>query len=87
MRVTVELFGIPRHRAGISQTVAVGSNLGDVFWDLAQRFPALGEACISGRRLKAGFTANLGGEQFVTDPSTHLREGDSVLLLSIDAGG
>jgi molybdopterin converting factor small subunit len=87
MRVTVELFGIPRLRAGVSQTVADGSTLGDVFWDLSQRFPALGEACISGRRLKAGFTANLRGEKFVTDPSISLREGDSILLLSMDAGG
>ncbi len=87
MRVTVELFGIPRLRAGVSETVAEGSTLGDVLWELSQRFPALGEACISGRCLKAGFTANLRGEQFVTEPSTHLHEGDSILLLSIDAGG
>jgi molybdopterin converting factor small subunit len=87
MRVTVELFGIPRLRAGVSHTEAEGSNLGDIFWELAQRFPALGEACFSGRRLKAGFTANLSGEQFVTDPATDLKEGDSILLLSIDAGG
>ena len=87
MRVMVELFGIPRLRAGVAQTEADGSNLGDVFWDLAQRFPALGEACISGRQLKAGFTANLSGKQFVTDPSTELKEGDAILLLSMDAGG
>ena len=87
MRVTVELFGIPRLRAGVAQTEANGSTLGEVFWDLAQRFPALGEACFSGRRLKDGFTANLRGEQFVTDPNTGLQEGDSVLLLSMDAGG
>ncbi len=87
MRVTVELFGIARLRAGVSQTEANGSNLGDVFWDLAQRFPALADDCISGRHLKAGFTANLRGEQFVTDPGTKLQEGDSILLLSMDAGG
>lgn len=87
MRVTVELFGIARLRAGVSQTEAHGSNLGDVFSDLAQRFPALADDCISDRRLKAGFTANLRGEQFVTDPDTKLQEGDSILLLSMDAGG
>ena len=87
MNVTVELFGIPRLRAGVSQTEAVGTTLGEVFCDLAQRFPELGEACISGRQLKAGFTANLCGEQFVTDPATSLKDGDSILLLSLDAGG
>jgi len=87
MQVTVELFGIPRARAGVSQTVANGSTLGDGFQDLANRFPALGEACIQGRFLQAGYTANLRGEQFVTDPAIYLKEGDSILLLSLDAGG
>ncbi len=87
MRVTVELFGIPRARAGVSQTLANGSTLGEVFLDLAQRFPALGEACIQGGSLKAGYTANLRGEKFVTDPTTKLNDGDTILLLSIDAGG
>ena len=87
MQVTVELFGVPRLRAGVSEATVEGSTLGDVLWRLSQRFPALGETCIDGRRLKAGFTANLSGEQFVTDPDIHLREGDSILLLSVDAGG
>ena len=87
MQVTVELFGIPRARAGVSCTVANGSTLGDVFLDLSRRFPALGDACIQGRSLKAGYTANLRGEQFVTDPAIQLKEGDSILLLSMDAGG
>ncbi len=87
MRVTVEFFGIPRARAGVSQTLVNGSTLGEVFLDLTQRFPALGEECIQGRFLKAGYTANLQGEKFVTDPATMLNEGDSILFLSIDAGG
>lgn len=87
MQVKVELFGIPRARAGVSQTVAVGSTLGDVFLDLARRFPTLGEACIEGRTLKAGYMANLRGERFVRDPATELNDDDAVLLLSLDAGG
>ena len=87
MQVTIELFGIPRARAGVSQTLADGSTLGEVFLDLAQRFPALEDECIQGGFLKLGYTANLRGEKFVTDPTTQLKEGDSILLLSIDAGG
>ncbi len=87
MQVTVELFGIPRARAGACQILAHGLTLGDVFLDLKKRFPALGEACIDGRSLKAGYIANLRGEQFVTDPSTELHDGDAILLLSLDAGG
>ena len=87
MQVTVELFGIPRARAGVARTVAYGSTLGDVFLSLAVRFPKLGETCMEGRRLKAGFIANLRGEQFVTDPATDLMDGDAILLMSLDAGG
>ncbi len=87
MWVSVELYGIPRARAGVAQTVAHGSTLGDVFLNLAARFPKLGEACMDGRHLKTGFIANLRGEQFVSDPATNLMDGDSILLMSLDAGG
>jgi len=87
MQVAVELFGIPRARAGIAQTFAVGDNLGDVLMDLATRFPRLAETCIEGRALRSGFIANLGAERFVTSSDTPLSEGDTILLLSLDAGG
>jgi molybdopterin converting factor small subunit len=87
MQVAVELFGIPRARVGLAQTSAVGSNLGDVLADLAQRFPRLAETCIDGRSLRPGFIVNLCAERFVTSPDTPLSEGDTVLLLSLDAGG
>ena len=87
MPVTVELFGIPRARAGVAATTAVGRCLGDVFADLAARFPGLAETCLNGRALRPGYTANIGGERFVTDPETLLNEDETVLLLSLDAGG
>ncbi len=87
MQVTVELFGIPRARAGVAVTTAVGRCLGDVLADLASRFPELGESCIEGRALRPGYTANVGGERFVTSSDTLLNDGDTVLLLSLDAGG
>jgi molybdopterin converting factor small subunit len=87
MEVAVELFGIPRARAGLAQTRAEGSNLGDVLADLAGKFPQLAETCIDGRSLREGFIVNLGAERFVTSSETPLHEGDRVLLLSLDAGG
>ena len=87
MQIKVELFGIPRVRAGVSQTLASGSTLGEVIEDLAKRFPALGEECFQGRFLKVGYTANLRGEHFLTDPAFRLNEGDAILFLSLDAGG
>ena len=87
MPITVELFGIARSRAGIAQTTAVGNCLGDVLVDLAKRFPQLAESCIDGRRFRSGFAANLGGQRFVTSPETPVSDGDTVLILSVDAGG
>jgi molybdopterin converting factor small subunit len=87
MRVAVELFGIPRSRVGLAATTATGSNLGDVLADLARKFPPLAETCIDGRFLRPGFIVNLSAERFVTSPDTQLNEGDTVLLLSLDAGG
>lgn len=87
MQVVVELFGIARARAGVAQTTAHGTCLGDVLADLAARFPALAETCIAGRQLRPGFTANIDGDRFVTGEQTALSEGDRLLLLSVDAGG
>jgi hypothetical protein len=87
MQVEVELFGILRARAGTARTVAVGNCLGDVLVDLAARFPALAETCIEGRCLRPSFMASLGGRKFVTAPETPLCAGESLLLLSVDAGG
>ena len=87
MQISVELFGIPRARAGVAETVASGENLGDVLGDLAARYPHLAEACIDGRNLRPGYIVNLSADRFVTCPETPLSEGDTVLLLSLDAGG
>ncbi len=87
MLISVEFFGIPRARAGVEKTTASGDCLGDVLADLAASFPDLAEACIEDRHLRAGYTANLCGERFVTDPNTPLSDGDTLLLLNLDAGG
>ena len=87
MRVEVELFGIPRSRAGVARTTAEGRNLGDILAHLAAKYPQLGETCINGRALRPGFIVNLGAKQFVSLPETPLAEGESVLIMSLDAGG
>jgi molybdopterin converting factor small subunit len=87
MTIKIELFGIPRDRAGVAATSAAGERLADVLDDLAKRFPRLAETCFDGSRLRRGFVANLNGERFITDPAAALRPGDSLLILSADAGG
>lgn len=87
MRITVELYGIPRARAGVAHTSAVGDNLGDVLADLAAKFPLLAGECIEGRTLCRGYIVSLGTERFVSAPETPLGDGDALLLMSLDAGG
>jgi molybdopterin converting factor small subunit len=87
MLIQVEFFGIPRARAGVDKATARGDCLGEVLADLARQFPELAEACIEDQQLRPGYTANLRGERFVPDPETQLSEGDTLLLLNLDAGG
>ncbi len=87
MNIDVELYGIPRQRAGVPRTSATGARLGEVLTDLASRYPGLAETCFDGQRLQNGFIANLNGQRFITDPDTLLAPGDSLLIFSADAGG
>ncbi len=82
----VELLGVPRERAGVAEVELQAETLGQLLMALAVRFPSLAELII-GDRLQPSVVANLNGDQFVSDPRTQLRDGDSVLILSSDAGG
>ncbi len=87
MPIQVELFGIPRQRAGASEVELDAQDLGTLLVKLGDRFPQLEHVCVEGGRLKQGYLANLNGRQFVSDPETILSNGDAVLILSADAGG
>ena len=82
----VELLGLPRERAGVAELELDADTLGQLLMALAVRFPSLDEL-ITADRLKPSFTANLNGDRFISDPGTRLGKGDSVLILSADAGG
>jgi molybdopterin converting factor small subunit len=82
----VEFLGIPRQRVGMSELQVEADSLGQLLGTLADRFPGLGEL-IAGGRLHPSLTANLNGDEFVSDPDTALTDDDRVLILSADAGG
>jgi molybdopterin converting factor small subunit len=84
--ITVEFFGIPRHRAGTTALTAEACSLGELLRKLESRYPNL-NACLENGRLRQGYTANINGERFVADPATELKQGDAILILSADAGG
>ena len=91
MNVQIEFYGIPRRRAGtgsvLLETGNAGICLGDVLLQLAQQYPKLADDCFDGQQLQASITANLNGNRFVTDADTQLNPGDSLLIMSADAGG
>jgi molybdopterin converting factor small subunit len=82
----VEFLGVPRQRAGVTELMVEARTLGQLLETLSTRLPSL-SALIVGDRLHASFTANLNGDEFISDPGTPLREDDCVLILSADAGG
>lgn len=87
MSIRVEFYGIPRQRAGVAATTANSGPLADVIEDLALRFPKLAETCFSENGLAAGYVANLRGDRFLTNPQTNIAAGETLIILSADAGG
>ena len=82
----VEFLGVPRQRAGVTELMVEARTLGQLLETLSTRLPAL-SALIVGDRLHPSVTANLNGDEFISDPGTPLGEDDCVLILSADAGG
>ena len=87
MNVRVEFYGIPRERAGVDALEVPADNLEAALSEVAARLPRLAETCLRDGRLRDGYLANINGEQFTRDPATPLCPGDTVLILSADAGG
>ena len=84
--VTIELFGVPRLRAGIARRNVAATTVGSALMALVGEFPALDDLLRYGE-IHPAYRLSLNGERFVTDLDTALREGDSLLLLSADVGG
>lgn len=89
---TVELFGVARLVAKTSEvplSLAAGATFSDVFAALAEKLPMLvGRVIASNRRdLLNGYTANVNGREFVRGSHGTVQAGDSVIILSADAGG
>jgi sulfur-carrier protein len=89
MPIRVEFFGIARQRAGVPaiELDLKSPTLGSVLSDLSRRLPEFGRECCIEGRLAASLTANLDGQRFVSDPAMPIRNGQSLLILSADAGG
>lgn len=91
MTLIVELFGIPRQRAGCARCElefsGAGITLNEALVALAVTYPGLDGECIRNGALLGSYAANLDGERFLSDPTSLLKHGDELLILSADAGG
>ena len=88
--IRVEFFGIPRQRAGVAQVDVPcddSMSLNDLLAVLTRQFPDLAAECFRDGRIREGYIASLDGRQFVTDPSWDISSGESLLIMSSDAGG
>ena len=85
--ITIELFGVPRLRAGTAPGPARGRRrrLGPP--GLAPACPGLDGSVVHRGRVHPAYRLSLNGERFVSDPATPLADGDVLLLLSADVGG
>ena len=89
---TVELFGIARLLARtsvIALALPAAATLSDAFAALAEKLPVLVGRVISAdrTRLVDGYACNLNGLAFVRTPTAGINPGDSLVILSADAGG
>src|SRR5947209_8240604 len=78
--VTVELFGIPRQRAGQTELAASAGTLFEVLTDVQRQCPRL-ESVVGGI-IAPHFRISLNGERFLTDLGEPLPAGSRILILS-----
>jgi molybdopterin converting factor small subunit len=91
MPIRVEFYGLPRRRTDVPFCdVAVSQSrmtLAEVLRQLAGRYPALATDCVHDGALTSSCVANRGGHSFLRDPAAEIADGETLLLLSADAGG
>lgn len=87
MPILIELYGVPRLRAGTGRVTVDAATLAEALDGLGLACPALDGAVVSGGRVLPSYRLSLNAERFVSDPETPLAEGDVLLLLSADVGG
>ena len=85
--ITIELFGVPRLRAGTRSLRLDAQTLRAALDGLGHALPVLDGTVICEGRLHPAYRVCLNGDRFVSDPETALADGDVVLLLAADVGG
>ena len=79
----------PRFAKKVSLSLPSGATLSHVYSALGATLPMLLGRVISpeGRRLSPGYACNLNGLDFVRTATATINSGDTIFILSADAGG
>jgi molybdopterin converting factor small subunit len=85
--VTIELFGVPKLRAGVGRVRLAATTVAEALTSLGQACPALMGSVILAEGLHPAYRLNLNGDCFINDPATPLNDGDALILLAADVGG
>ena len=85
--ITIELFGVPRLRAGTRSVKLDAATLRVALDALGHALPVLDGTVLREGRLHPAYRVCLNGDRFVSDPETALADGDVLLLLAADVGG
>ncbi len=85
--ITVELYGVPRLRAGVAQVSLEADTLAGALRGLGRVCPDLVGTVLVEGRVHPAYKLSRNGDAFIDDPDTILRSGDALLLLSADVGG
>lgn len=92
VQCTVELYGVAQlvgKTSAVTLTIAPPSTIAHVIETLGTMVPALVGTVIEPDRrgLLEGYACNVNGLSFVRDRTTPVRSGDTIIILSADAGG
>jgi molybdopterin converting factor small subunit len=85
--ITIELFGVPRLRAGTGRVRLDAGSLAAALRELGQLLPVLDGSVIAGDTLHPAYRACKNGAEFISDPTTPLADGDVLLVMAADVGG
>lgn len=83
----MELYGLPRLRAGADRCEVPAGSLRDVLAHLAAALPGLVPDIVDDGRLGEHALAALDGRDFLSDPQTACPDGAVLVLISAQAGG
>jgi molybdopterin converting factor small subunit len=85
--ITVELYGLPRQRAGRAELTVPAGTVVETLRAVEQACPGLAGLVQAGGRLAPHYLLSVNGERFVDDLNQRLDPTDRMILLSADAGG